>query len=91
MLLQQISAGNGVSEYIHVMDLDEDHKATLDTLLAEPLQMHSLHLGCGQSHCHSVVNRDEADACLLARKFFVNAICRDVWGCQIANPNGYAC
>ena len=36
------------SDYIHVMDLAEGHRAALDTLLAEPPQVLTVNLGSGQ-------------------------------------------
>ena len=40
--------GTGVRDYIHVMDLAEGHRATLDCLLAEAPQLLTLNLGSGQ-------------------------------------------
>ena len=40
--------GSGVRDYIHVMDLAEGHRATLDCLLAEDPQVLTLNLGSGK-------------------------------------------
>ncbi len=42
--------GSGIRDYIHVMDLADGHRAALDVLLAEPPQLLSLNLGCGEGH-----------------------------------------
>jgi UDP-glucose 4-epimerase len=42
--------GSGVRDYIHVMDLAEGHRATLDVLLAEGPLLLTLNLGSGEGH-----------------------------------------
>ena len=42
--------GSGIRDYIHVMDLADDHRAALDTLLAEEPKLLTLNLGSGRGH-----------------------------------------